>query len=287
MAVTEAVPDPAAPTPRSGKPVPAGRWRAVALPPEHGSWGLVGEPVVLGLLVAASWPGLLIALGAVAGFLAYRPAKIAFGDLRRAKHYPRTVLALRFAAGFGVAAGLAFIAAFALAGPAWVLPFALAAPFGTVFVGYDLRPGRSWLAEVTAPVAFASTSAAIALAAGGSPPAALALWAVMAGRALPSVLYVRARLHLERGEPVARGPAVAAHAAAVALAACLAAAGWLPWLAVLAVLLLLARSAFGLSRWRRRATARAVGFGELAWGAVTVLLVAAGYWIGGMGGIGR
>lgn len=262
--------------------VPAGpRWQAVALPPEHGSWGLVAEPVVLGLLVAASWPGLLVALGAFAAFLAYRPAKIAYGDLRRGRRYPRTVLGLRFAAGFGGAAALALATALGMAGPAWVWPFALAASFGIVFVIYDLKPGRSWQAEVAAPVSFASTSAAIAMAAGWSVPAALALWAVMAGRALPSVLYVRARLHLERGEPAARGLAVAAHLIAVAVATALAAAGWLPWLAAGALGLLLARAALGLSSLRRRATPRVVGFSEIAWGTVTVLLVAAGYWLEG------
>lgn len=262
--------------------VPAGpRWQAVALPPEHGSWGLVGEPVALGLLVAPSWPGLLVALGAFAAFLAYRPLKIAYGDLHRGKRYPRTVLALRFAAGFAVAAGLAFVGAYALAGPAWILPFALAAPFGTVFLVYDLRPGRSWQAEVTAPVAFASTCAAMAVAGGGwGWETALPLWGVMAGRALPSVLYVRARLHLERGEPAATGLAVVAHLAGLAGAVILAWAALLPWLADLALLLLLARAAVGLSRLRRPVTPRGVGFREIAWGVVTVLLVAAGYWTG-------
>ena len=40
-------------------------WRVVALPDEHGGWGLTAEPVLLGLLVAPSWAGL--AIGAAAG----------------------------------------------------------------------------------------------------------------------------------------------------------------------------------------------------------------------------
>ncbi|MFP3942061.1 MAG: YwiC-like family protein, partial [Thermoanaerobaculia bacterium] len=69
---------------------PGRGWRAVALPPEHGSWGLVGEPVVLGLLVAPGWAPFLVGLAAFAAFLAYRPAKLAWGDLRRGRRYPRT-----------------------------------------------------------------------------------------------------------------------------------------------------------------------------------------------------
>jgi len=268
------------------------RWQAVVLPPEHGSWGLVGEPVALGLLVAPAWATLLVGLGAFAGFLAYRPAKLAWGDLRRGKRYPRTVLARRLAAAFGLLAVLALAGAlrlgWAAAGPGWLLPFALAAPFGAVFVAYDLRPGRSWQAEVAAPVAFAATVAAMAWAGGLPPAVGLSLWAVMAARGVPSVLYVRERLRLERGRDPARPPeapprpalALAAHGAGLALVAPLVAAGCLPWLAAVAVALLLARAAVGLSRFRRPATPRAVGFSEIGWGVVTVTLVAAGWWAG-------
>jgi hypothetical protein len=235
----------------------------------------VGEPAVLGLLVAPAWSSFLVGLGAFSGFLAYRPAKLAWGDLRRRKRYPRTALAVRLAAGFALAAVLALAGAWSLAGSGWLLPFVLAAPFGLAFAAYDLRPGRSWQAEVTAPVAFAATAAAMALAGGRSPAVALSLWAVMAGRSVPSVLYVRERLRLERGEQARRALAVVAHAVALAVVVLLAAAGLLPWLAALAGALRLARASWGLSS-RRPATARAVGFGEIAWGVVTVLLVAAG-----------
>lgn len=264
---------------RQAKPAGA-RWRAVVLPSEHGSWGLVGEPVALGLLVAPAWASFLVGLGAFAGFLAYRPAKLAWGDLRRGRRYPRTALALRAAAGFGLVALLALAAAFHLAGADWLLPFALGAPFGAMFVAYDLRPGRSWQAEVAAPVAFAATAAAMGLAGGLAPAPALSLWAVMAARSVPSVLYVRERLRLERDEPIRASPAVGAHAVALAAVAALVTAGWLPWLAALAVALLLARAAWGLSRFRGPATPRAVGFGEIGWGVVTVALVAAGWWAG-------
>ena len=53
-------------------PVRAG-WRGVAVPTEHGGWGLTAEPVLLGLLVAFSWPGLLIGSAALLAFLAARP----------------------------------------------------------------------------------------------------------------------------------------------------------------------------------------------------------------------
>lgn len=253
------------------------------LPAEHGSWGLVGEPVVLGLLVAFSPAGLLVALGSFAGFLVHRPAKLAGGDRRKGRRYPRTVLAERFAAAFGLGGAASLAGALALAGPALLLPFALALPLAALFVVYDLRPGRSWQAELAAPAAFASAAAAIALASGWSAPAALALWAVMVCRSVPSVLYVRERVRLERNgtlrPKVLRATAIA-HAASIVLAAALVAAELLPVLALVAVAVLAARAGHGLTWMRFGRTARAVGFQEIGWGAVTVLLVAMGYWTG-------
>ena len=253
------------------------------LPAEHGSWGLVGEPVVLGLLVAPSPAGVLVALGSFAGFLAHRPLKTAWGDYRRSRRYPRTALAERFGLGFGLAALACFAGALALAGPGFLLPLGLALPLALAFLVYDLRPGRTWQAELAAPAAFASAAAAIAVASGWGVPAALALWAVMVCRSVPSVLYVRRRLRLERGEaarPAVSWAAGTAHAASIAAAAALVVAGLLPALALVAVALLALRAVHGLTPARFGRTARAVGFQEIGWGVVTVLLVAGGYWTG-------
>src|SRR5512140_1195258 len=56
------------------------RSRRVALPVEHGGWGLVLEPVVLGLVVVPSIGGIWLAVAAVACFLWRQPFKLAFGD---------------------------------------------------------------------------------------------------------------------------------------------------------------------------------------------------------------
>jgi hypothetical protein len=44
--------------------------RAVAVPTEHGGWSLTLEPVLLGLMVAWSWPGLSLGVAAMLAFLA-------------------------------------------------------------------------------------------------------------------------------------------------------------------------------------------------------------------------
>ena len=260
----------------------SGRWKAVALPSEHGSWGLVGEPVVLGLLVACSPAALLVGLGSIAGFLAHRPLKLVTGDRRRGRRYPRTVLAERFAVAFAGLAVACFLGAVALAGPWLLVPLALASPLAALFLVYDLlRPGRSWLAELTAPAAFASACGSMALASGWALLPAVALWAVVVARGVPTVLYVRERVRLERTGGLRPGlvaTAAALHLVALAGVIVLIRSALLPPLAALAIGLLVLRAIHGLTPWRAGRTARSVGFQELAWGAATVLLIAVGYW---------
>jgi len=60
----------------------------------------------------------------------------------------------------------------------------------------------------------------------------------------------------------------------------LAAAGLAPWLAVIALAVLLARAGAGLTRWRRPAPAKRIGLAELGYGGLTVVLYLVGYLTG-------
>ena len=71
-------------------------FKSVALPAEHGSWSLVTEPILLGLLVAPSWAGAALAVTAFALFLFNRPFKVYWADRRRGRLVPRPRLALRW-----------------------------------------------------------------------------------------------------------------------------------------------------------------------------------------------
>ena len=257
--------------------------RSVALPAEKGSWSLVSEPILLGLLTAPSWAGAALAVGAFATFLCNRPLKVVLADRRRGRVYERTALARRFLALYAVIALAGFAGGLALGGWRPFAPLAAAVPLLALFAFYDQRPGRHWQAELAAPVAFAAIVAAMALADGWAWPPALGLWGFMIARAVPAVLFIRARLRLDKGKTAAPGESLAAvfaaHLLAVAAVAGLAWLGWLPWLAVVAAVVLLARAAWGLSAWRWRSSVVALGFLETGFGILAVLLVAIGYWI--------
>ena len=257
------------------------RLRTVALPNEHGGWGLSLEPVALALVLAPSAVTLCLAVATLGAFLARHPLKIAAADRGRGRRFPRTVAAERFALGYGGVAAAALAAAVALApSNSFLLPLAFAAPLAALQLGYDFTGrSRALLPELSGATALAAVAAACALADGWPPAPALGLWAVLAARVAPTILYVRARLLRLRGKPAPAAPVVFAHAAAAVAALVLAWAGVVPWLALIALVLLLARAVHGLNE-RAPVTAKRIGVRELAFGVTTVTALIAGHLLG-------
>lgn len=270
------------PSTENRPPARSTSFKSVALPAEKGSWSLVSEPILLSLMVAPSWAGLALAVGALALFLANRPLKIYCSDRRRSRAYERTVLARRYMLLYGAIALAGLALAVALAGWQPFAPFLIAAPLLALFMVYDQRPGRTWQAELAAPAAFAAVASAIALAGGIAWLSALGLWGFLIARTIPAVLFIRARLRLDKGKATGLGDSIAgallAHVLAVVGVVALVWAAWLPWTAVLAAVLLLARAIWGLSAYRWRMSVIALGFLETGFGLLSVLIVAAGFW---------
>jgi MFS family permease len=116
---------------------PVTRIKTVAMPAEHGGWALILEPIVLGLLLAPSWRGVLIGLAALSCFLTRHPLKLALSDRLKKRPLPRTALATRFACIYGVTAFLFWILAILDAPKDPFIPFLFAAPFVLVQLSYD------------------------------------------------------------------------------------------------------------------------------------------------------
>lgn len=249
--------------------------RAVAIPSEHGGWGFTLEPVILGLLVAPGWAGIGLGVTALMAFLVRHPMRLWITDTRRGKRYPRTALAGRIAAAYGglglLGLGLAISGA---RGPFW-WPLILATPPAALQAYYDARNmGRSLLPETSGAVAMGSVAAGIALAGGMPGWTAAGLWLVLAMRAAAALVYARAQVMRARGARAEAAPVFAAGGLAVAVLAASAVWGLSPWLSVLGMGLLLVYSAITLAR--PPVPARVVGWSQMAFGLLMVLLTAAG-----------
>ena len=257
------------------------RLRTIALPTEHGGWGFLAEPVLLGLALAPSWAGLAIGLATVAAFLMRHPSKLYWRNRHRLDLSPRFRIARLFGLLYaGLAAG-GFALALALVGWKPLVPYLMLSPLLAMYGAFDVsNQARRLLPELVAPMGLAAAAPAIALAGGWGWAGAWTLWLLLQARAVPSILYVRARLRLERGNEIDRRPSFLSHLAAVAIGVALWEADLAPILAAGALTVLLARSVRGLSANRRPARAKEVGFSELAFGLGFVLATVLGYRIG-------
>jgi len=249
--------------------------RAVAMPAEHGGWGLTLEPVLLGLLVAWSWPGLLLGLAAFLAFLARTPAKLVAVDLRRERWLERTRLALLVALGEVLAIGGLAAAATATSGWRWCLAVVPAAPLVLVEWWFDIRSkGRRVVPELCGAVGVAASAAAIVLARTDDLRLAGGVWLVLAARSLGAIPFVRAQIaRARRGITATRGSDLAQFAAVVVggVAALLAHRLWVGSAGVLGLALL-------QLVWVRRdpPAIKVVGLRQMALGLALVTFTAAG-----------
>jgi hypothetical protein len=263
-----------APQPRAVAPAPGGgvSLRLVVLPTEHGGWSFLFEPILLGLLVALSWAGGLIALAAVAAFLARQPLKLFVSDRQRGRIYPRTHVAEIAFAVLALVAHGAFAGAWTLARHSFWLALACAAPLAAIGLAFDLgKKSRRVGAELAAATSLGAIAAAIALAGGAHSEIAFGLWGVLAARTIPTILFVRARLRLEKHQPAGIQGAILAHLLAIAGVMVLVYGGFAPRYATWAMFLLAARAALGMSRWRPRWKTWQLGVSEIVFGLVTVV----------------
>jgi hypothetical protein len=170
-------------------------WRMVAIPSEHGGWGLTLEPVLLGAIVAFSWSGVAIGLAAFLAFLVRTPLKLALGDRRRRRSLPRTRLAARIAITELAALAALALSAVAVAGTQWLVPVACALPLFAIELWFDIRSrGRRLVPELCGAVGISAIAASIVIAGGGDERLAVAASMVLAARSIASIPYVRTQI---------------------------------------------------------------------------------------------
>lgn len=248
--------------------------RTVAVPSEHGGWGLTAEPIALGLLVAPSISGALLGAAALVAFLARTPVKLVLVDRRRQRRLPRSVLARRVAS-VEIAILAAVLATVALrTGRGWWVPLLVAMPLVTLEMWFDMRSRSRRLApELCGAMGIASVAAAIARAGGAGWSLSAGLWAVLAARSVFAIPFVRAQVQRLKGHEVGGGTLALAAGVAVAVVAGGWAAGPVPLASVIAVVAL---AGWGLRSARRPPSPVAVlGASQVAFGLGLVLVTAA------------
>lgn len=250
-------------------------WRQVAVPAEHGGWSLTAEPALLGLLVAWSVSGLLLAFGAMVAFVARTPLKTVLVDRRRGRRLARTRLASLVLAAELVALGALALGAFVATDDRrfWA-PLACAAPLVIVELWFDMRSkGRRVIPELAGTIGIGSVAAAIALADRRSTAVAIGLWLVIAARGGAAVPYVRTQIFRLHGRAPRRAVADLAQVVAVVAVAVGLAAGAVEPAAFVIVAVVAACNLVLVRRPPR--PAKVIGMQQMAFGVAVVAVTAA------------
>jgi hypothetical protein len=248
--------------------------RAVAMPTEHGGWSLTLEPVVLGLLVAWSWPGLALAAAAFLAFLARTPLKLVLVDRWRGRWLPRSGVAARVTlVELSLMCALIIGAALGTLDARWSIPLLVAVPLVSIELWFDMRSrSRRLVPELAGTVGIGSVAAAIALADGQPTALALGLWCVVAARAIAAIPYARTQVLRGRGKPQQRWHSDLAQVLAVGALMIGTALGAVP-LAATSVVAVIAAVNITAVRLAPR-PAKVIGIQQMCFG-VTVVVVTA------------
>lgn len=248
--------------------------KLIAFPKEHGAYGFTIEPLMLALLVTFSWTGFYLALGTLLAFFAHQPIKILFGQQKSLRP-------------------LAFLFLIAYIGPAFILfalflnqvsahtavPFYAAIVMMTVYLVLDLlKYSRRLFVEIMAPTAIGLIAVSIVMSTGWSEGQALGLGLLLSARFIPTPFYIRARLQLEKGQVSDKVAAAFSSGLAFLGIGFLTILGNTPFLGWLAIFILTLRTFFGISRWRKKSTVKAIGMREFFYGQVVVVFSTLGYW---------
>jgi hypothetical protein len=171
------------------------------LPPEHGSWFLLGFPLVLGLLLRPSLAGLCLGLAGLALFLGRAPLRRLF----QAQQDPAQLRALVLLGGLALAFGTG---TWLLSDYRFLIPLVTTTPLVLLALRADAaRAARSLAVELAAQGAFAGLAAGLVLAGGGSPALAAGAWlfaALMGGANLAHVRRILGHAHRLEGPELQR-----------------------------------------------------------------------------------
>lgn len=224
----------------SNRPTSPVSLRSIAVPTEHGGWSLTLEPVLLGLLVAWSWPGFGLGVAALGAFLVRAPLKLVLVDLRRSRWLPRTAMAARVVTVELTVLGALVSVVTVTSGFSFWVPMAVAAPLVALEMWYDMRSrSRRLLPELAGAIGIGASAAAIAIVGAESATVAAGLWSAVAVRSLAAIPYVRHQVLRTKAAPAPRWHSDAAQLLAVGGSLASAALGIVP-LAVPVVIVLLA-----------------------------------------------
>ncbi|HBR15814.1 MAG TPA: hypothetical protein DD723_09810, partial [Candidatus Omnitrophica bacterium] len=158
-------------------------------------------------------------------------------------------------------------------------PLGAAAFLGALQLFHALRnEQKELLAELSGGVVFGAFSSSMLIAGGWSILASLAVWMILAVRAVTSIIYVRNKLGQERGEGYSPISVVGSHVLGGGVLLLLAVYQVIPWLVLGGYLVLCLRAVWGLGeRKQTKIRPQMIGVQEVFLGLIYSVIIVVGY----------
>ena len=246
-----------------------------AFPPEHGSWGLTLEPLVLGLLISYSTGGLFLALASFFFFLAHQPVRMFF-----AKNPEIKKASFVFALLYLSVAVVCLVIAFNNSAFPDFIPFLVALFLMSVFFIYELTVSKNEFgARLIAPVSIDFIALSIVLIGGMEFTNAFAFLLIIASRSVQSSFYIHELLKKFKQKPFKTFYVHVIGVAFLIVAILLALENYAPVLPSLAIVILILRAYAGFKN-TKKTTIKKIGILEFVYGILFVVITALGYLAG-------
>lgn len=255
------------------------RIKQVAFPREHGSWGFVLEPLTLALLVAFTTDGFLIALSTFFIFLAHQPIRVLLNKKKNKRSVVKKTafIVLLFYLAISSVLLLYVISKEALF---VFIPFVIAIVVMTIYLVLELlQLNRNLFTELFAPVAITFIAASIVLSADWELNKVFVFWLLLLSRSIPTTFYLHEKIKMLKKVTVNKFLTNFSGILFLAAISFFAAKRLLPYLSILAVLILVVRAFIGLSRNDKKISIRRIGILEFIYGGVFVIINAIGYFL--------
>lgn len=249
--------------------------KKVAYPKEHGSWGFYFEPLLLSIIVAYSKNGLFLFLVSLFIFFAHQPVRVLFNKNQTEQLKKIALIFLMIYSGLAIL----FMTLIPFNFKIYVfIPFFLAIIIMAFYLAAEvLNYKKTLTTEAIAPFAVDLIAVSIVLLGGWTFASAMAFLVVLLNRSFPTVLYIHERLKLEREKEILSGFVNVFGMFGLLITIFLSFEKLIPYLSILAVLILVVRSSIGLSKFRKKLNIKQIGIYEFIYGILFVAIVALGY----------
>ena len=250
-------------------------FKKVGFPHEHGSWGFFLEPIVLSLIVAYSINGFLLGLAAFSLFLSSQPLSYIL------KRIPKYLLKSSYVFFFAYLSFSIFILTylnFSLNSTARLVPFFAAILLMGIFKLLELKSlNRNLIVELIPQIAVGLMSVSILLVDNWELVPIIGFVAIIFSRSIQTVFYINNKLKFFKGTKPNKALVNLIGLLFLITIIIMTQFNIVPWISVLAIILLMLRSAIGFFKKNKLEKVKIIGIKEFIYGFLFVVLISIGY----------